>query len=182
MSAAGGSESDPLGLRIVPATPSDVDMVIDLLEEGARWLQAMGIEQWPVGVFSALHDLLTKHVAVGEVFLGVQADFVVATIRLQWSDHEMWPEDEGEAGYVHGLAVRRAWAGRGIGRRMLRWAEATVKQEGKRYLRLDCVAHNERLVRYYLEAGFEPRGQVESHWGEHATLHRRFEKRVADGL
>jgi len=82
---------------------------------------------------------------------------------------------EDDALYLHGFAVRRALAGRGISLAMLTWAAERRREAGKPLLRLDCVAHNARLVRYYDEAGFSRRGTVESRW---ATLHQRFEKPV----
>ena len=172
------SPAEP-SLRIVRAQINDLDTIVAILEEGARWLSDEGIEQWPVGLFSALPHLIADGIAAGEFHLVYLGETPVGALRLQWSDERMWPgADDGEAGYVHSLAVRRAWSGRGIGRQMLAWSEAEVAAAGRAYLRLDCVAHNVRLLRYYEEAGFTRRGRMESHWGDSSTVHQRFEKRV----
>ena len=86
------------------------------------------------------------------------------TLALQWSDEEVWGYAPGDAGYVHGLAIRRDFAGLGLGRELLRWAEDRAALSGKRYLRLDCVAKNRRLNEYYERAGFRCRGRVRV-WG-----------------
>lgn len=164
-------------LRIVLAKESDLDLVVEIREEAARWLSEQGIEQWPVGLFVRTSGYIATRIAAGEEYLGYVGDSAVGTLRLQWSDPGMWPNVEDDAGYAHGFAVRRAWAGRRIGFQMLQWAGARVVAAGRSYLRLDCVAHNEALCRYYEQAGFAPRGQVESRWGA-STLHQRFEKRV----
>jgi len=152
--------------------------IIEIRQEAARWLETKGIEQWPVGLFNQMADYLAERIAAGEEYIVFLGESVVGTLRLQRSDPRMWPESGDDAGYVHGLAVRRERAGRGIGLEMLRWAEGQVVDAGKSLLRLDCVAHNARLVRYYEEAGFARAGQVETKW-DGGTLHQRFEKRVS---
>ncbi len=98
----------------------------------------------------------------------------VGTFALQWSDGETWGGGAGDAGYVHGLAIRRDFAGRGLGRELLRWAEGRVTASGKTYLRLDCPAENRVLNKYYKSAGFSYRGEALV-WGLKVS---RYEKRV----
>jgi len=96
------------------------------------------------------------------------------TLALQWSDEEVWGAVRADAGYVHGLAIRRAFAGRGLGRELLRWAEESTALAGKSYPRLDCRAENGELNGYYERAGFRRRGRV-GIWGFEVNL---YEKRV----
>jgi len=84
----------------------------------------------------------------------------VGTIALLWSDEETWGDVPGAAGYVHGLAVRRDFAGQGLGRALLRWAENRAASSGREHLRLDCVAGNRALNEYYERAGFDHRGHA----------------------
>jgi ribosomal protein S18 acetylase RimI-like enzyme len=63
-----------------------------------------------------------------------------------------WP------GYIHGLAILRKYAGQSLGREILNWAIDMVKKE-KSLVRLDCMAENPRLCRYYEELGFQYVGQ-----------------------
>lgn len=55
---------------------------------------------------------------------------------------------------VKKLAVRRDLKGQGLGRLLLEHAENRIIGNGKRFIRLDCMADNERLNRYYLDAGY----------------------------
>jgi ribosomal protein S18 acetylase RimI-like enzyme len=87
-------------------------------------------------------------------------------LALQRSDEETWGTVAGDAGYVHGLAIRRGFAGTGLGRELLRWAENMVAASGKKYLRLDCVAENTAFNEYYVRAGFGCRGRVPVRWLE----------------
>ncbi|HEY8489680.1 MAG TPA: GNAT family N-acetyltransferase [Dehalococcoidia bacterium] len=139
------------------AGPEDVETVAEILEDAAAWILARGIRQWPARfprsfVSSAIRD--------HEVYLVLDGEAAVGTVTIQWSDEPVWGPQPGDAGYVHRLAVRRDRAGQGLGRWILSWAEERVRAAGRRYLRLDCMAANAGLRRYYEAAGFASRGEV----------------------
>ena len=54
-------------------------------------------------------------------------------------------EQQPNAGYVHKLAVRPAYAGRKIGVEMLQWGESVARNEGKKFLRLNCLAKDRKI-------------------------------------
>lgn len=54
----------------------------------------------------------------------------IGTVMLQWSDEEIWGTMADDAGYVHGLRIRRRAAGLGLGRALLRWAEPRAVAAG----------------------------------------------------
>ena len=78
----------------------------------------------------------------------------LGTITLQWSDKKFWGDLPLDAGYVHKLAIKRSYGGKHLGLRLLEWAEAKARAEGKKYLRLDCLASNRLIRDYYEKAGF----------------------------
>ena len=73
----------------------------------------------------------------------------------------LWPDGALDAVLLFRLAFRRSVAGQGVAGWLLRWAAAYTRERGKRELRLDCWAGNERLKRYYQDAGFESCGNIE---------------------
>lgn len=75
-----------------------------------------------------------------------------------------WADPLGKAGYVRRLAVRRSHAGQGLGSQLLDWAADQVGAAGKRLLRLDCVAENAGLRRYYEGVGFTHLGDVDAEY------------------
>jgi ribosomal protein S18 acetylase RimI-like enzyme len=136
---------------------ADVDEIVAVLSEAARWLLSRGIRQWPDPFPRERVERLVRR---GDFYLARRGGEPVATLALQWSDPTFWGEQPDDAGYVHVLAVRRTQAGRGLDARLLEWAEAEVTARGRRYLRLDCLAENHALRHYYEGQGFEPRGEV----------------------
>jgi GNAT superfamily N-acetyltransferase len=144
-------------LELRRAEPAHVDEIAAVLSEAARWLLARGIRQWPDPFPRSRVEPLVRR---GDFYLARIAGEPVATLALLWSDPTFWGEQREDAGYVHALAVRRSRAGRGLGARLLDWAEAEVVANGREFLRLDCVAENHALRRYYEKQGFQQRGEV----------------------
>lgn len=145
-------------LEVRVAHPYELDVVISILEDAARWMVSHGIEGWRPNSFS--RQRIAEIMERGEMYLAMLAGQAVGTFALQWSDTETWGRVPDDAGYVHGLAVRRDLAGMELGRELLRCAANKVSLSGRKYLRLDCVADNEALNQYYLRAGFGYRGKV----------------------
>jgi ribosomal protein S18 acetylase RimI-like enzyme len=145
-------------LEVRRAGPEDVDEIVAMLSMAARWLLARGIRQWPDPFPRGRVEPLVRR---GDFYLASFDGELAATLALLWSDPAFWGEQPDDAGYLHALAVRRTHAGRGLGARLLDWAEAEVVARGRTYLRLDCLAENDALRRYYQAPGFEPRGEVE---------------------
>jgi GNAT superfamily N-acetyltransferase len=146
-------------LDVVLAQPSDLEVVLSILEEARQWLHAKGIvEQWPGPVPP---EAIAWRIEVNKTYLAYHQDRAIATFTLQWSDEATWRDRPGEALYVHGLAVRRAFAGRQIGERLLQLAAEICTTLGKPYLCLDCWAGNPALSQYYERAGFEHCGTKE---------------------
>jgi GNAT superfamily N-acetyltransferase len=97
----------------------------------------------------------------GEVFVVRGANGALdATLQLQDSDPDVWGADDGDALYLHRLTVARRCAGSGLGGRLLAWALGEAGARGRALLRLDCVASNDFLRRYYAAAGFSERGEA----------------------
>jgi ribosomal protein S18 acetylase RimI-like enzyme len=168
-------------LRIVCAQDQHLGRYIDLLEEVADWLDTRGIKQWRSGNFRLSSDYYAESIKHQEVQLAFVGDELVGTLRLLLREPIVWPDIvEDDAVYVYNLAVRRAWADRRLGRRMLEWAGDRATSLGRRYIRLDCVADNRFLREYYGQAAFEDRGEIEARFPSPVgTLRlRRYEKLV----
>jgi ribosomal protein S18 acetylase RimI-like enzyme len=139
-------------ISIIPAQPSDIDTIQGIYDEIAHWLLSRGIRQWLPEDFSRQRTLVS--IERGQLFLARQGETPVGMVTLQWTDLLIWGDVAVDAGYVHGLGVRRAFASKDIGGALLWWAGEMALAEGKDYLRLDCWSDNFALCRYYERAGF----------------------------
>jgi ribosomal protein S18 acetylase RimI-like enzyme len=130
------------------------------------------VDQWDKTISDEEVDFLIRS---GETYLAVHESGVVGSVRVTERPAVPWEDWSHPAFYVHTLAVRRRYSGRGIGRRILAWAEQEAGRRRLPFLRLDCMAANDRLCRYYQEAGFTPLGQHRRH-----TWFALFERRAGE--
>ena len=79
--------------------------------------------------------------------------------------------------HVHRVAVRRAWAGRGLAGMMLAWCDKHAERLGCGFVRLDCDAQRPKLRAPYERLGF--RYHSERHVGRHTVA--RYERSVRRG-
>jgi GNAT superfamily N-acetyltransferase len=150
---------DRTQLRVVPAKLEDIDSVLGILDEAASWIIEQRLPSvWKPGEFS--RETFLEQISRGEVHIGLVDEQPAGTITLQWADLVFWGEQPPDSGYVHKLAVKRAYAGQKVGLDMLRWAEAEARKAGKRFLRLNCLAEDKKIRDYYERAGFPYKGDV----------------------
>jgi len=151
--------SAPSDLKIVPAKAEDIDIVLGILDEAASWIIEQEIPSvWKPGGFS--RPTFLEQISRGEVHIGLVDESPAGTITLQWADLVFWGEQQPNAGYVHKLAVRPAYSGRKIGLEILKWAEVTARNAGKRFLRLNCLSEDRKIRDYYERAGFLYKGDI----------------------
>jgi ribosomal protein S18 acetylase RimI-like enzyme len=148
-----GLESD---LEIARATPTAAAEVVALLDAAAAWQQSRAIDQWKPGTFE--QDVL-QTIANGDLYVAHRDGAMVGCFMLDDGSPRMtrWLVSQGREptrGVVGRLAVTRDVAGSGLGLQLLRHAERLASSDGITVLRLECPSDNERLRRYYVEAGF----------------------------
>lgn len=153
-------------MKITPATtldftvarPEDLPLVMGILAEAAAWLKQKGIDQLPSPPNEHWQRRMAAAITRREVYtVGIPPNrFGIA--RFTWSDPN-WPDDN-LAGYVHSMAIRPAMQGKNMGGAILSWAGMMAQQQSRQFLRLDCLAGNGRLRRYYEEQGFIYQGEA----------------------
>jgi GNAT superfamily N-acetyltransferase len=140
-------------LSIRQATAQDIDAVIEILSEAARWLEERGMPMW------RQDELLPSHIVAdvdeGQFFLAECDGVPAGTIRFQLEDKLFWPDvPQDDSAFIHRLAVRRRFGGGEVSSALLLWAIAHTHTLGLRYLRLDCEASRTRLRAVYERLGF----------------------------
>ena len=135
-----------------PALPHEIDSVIALLKDAARWSSRFGVPIWKPDEFTVDEhtDLLDR----GELIVGLQDEALAATMRLQTEDRLFWPEDQpGDALYIHKLAVDRSYARSGWPSRLVGYARISARNAHIPFLKLDTVPLP-RMLDLYRDLGF----------------------------
>jgi ribosomal protein S18 acetylase RimI-like enzyme len=145
-------------VRIRRAGPDDFEPARTVLTLAAAWARDRGIERWWPVPFPA--ERLRPALENGHLYVAESAGEIVGTLVFKWDDVKVWGEEPPVAGYVHMLAVRRDRPVRGLGEILLAWSADRTRENGRPLLRLDCLATNESLIRYYEGVGFRRVRQV----------------------
>ncbi|MFJ9826481.1 GNAT family N-acetyltransferase [Streptomyces sp. NPDC101160] len=148
------------------ADTRDLDTLVRLHDDAARWMVANGIDQWRPGTRGPDH--FRARISEGEVWLALHGERAVGAYELWWADEAVWGAQPPVAGYVHRLMTDRAAAPAGTGRVLLAHAEERIAAAGLGLARLDCEARDPRLRSYYEGAGY-------------AAVVERLDKVAADG-
>jgi GNAT superfamily N-acetyltransferase len=151
LSPSVGDARSSLAIRVAEA--HEVGDVCSILLEAAGWQREIGTAMWLPEMLGP--DRVGPDVAAGLFVLARSGGEPAGTFKFQLSDPRFWPELEGDdSAFVHRLAVRRKFAGRGVSTAMLEWAEDRARSLGRSYLRLDCDARRPRLRAVYERHGF----------------------------
>jgi GNAT superfamily N-acetyltransferase len=140
-------------MRIDQARDSEAADIAAVLREAAHWLIDSGRALWAPAEFAP--ERISPDVAAGRYFGAREGEHLVGVMRVDLDDSYFWPEiAPGTSAFVHKLAVRRAWAKRGVSTELLSFARTHARDLGRPFLRLDCVADRADLRTLYENFGF----------------------------
>ena len=140
-------------LTIRQAAPHEAGEVSAILRDAEAWLEGEGMPMWLPEELG--EDRLRHDVEAGMHYLAIVGGELAGTLRFQLEDEEYWPDlPAADSAFVHRLAVRRRFAGTGVGAALLDWAAERARTLGRQLLRLDCDWHRPRLRAFYERNGF----------------------------
>jgi GNAT superfamily N-acetyltransferase len=149
-----------INLRRVKDT--EFDVVYGILHENATWLLSKGIFQWPLDWLESIRPEIRASIHA-ELFYAIEIEnTVVAVLEIRTAPELLWGNNQDEAHYIHKLAIRRKYSDGGLGRKILDIIKSKAQQKNIKFLRLDCVAHNDKLREYYESCGFNLKGIVDA--------------------
>ncbi|GAB3723431.1 hypothetical protein GCM10028816_12550 [Spirosoma lituiforme] len=81
---------------------------------------------------------------------------------ITFEDKEIWEEkDRDDAIYIHRICTNPTLRGNRYIDTLVEWAKGYASRIGKRFVRLDTLGNNTKLIEHYTSAGFNFLGMVE---------------------
>jgi GNAT superfamily N-acetyltransferase len=149
-----------INLRRVRDT--EFDVVYGILHENATWLLSKGIFQWPLDWLESIRPEIRASIDA-ELFYAVEVENTLAAVlEIRSAPEVLWGNNQDKAHYIHKLAIQRKYSDRGLGRDILDLIKSKARQKNINFLRLDCVAHNDKLREYYKSCGFNLKDIVDA--------------------
>ena len=125
---------------------------LSIMREAAQWLIDIGQPMWSLDelttdvIKNPPEEFIVLHESNGEG---------VATCLLSFADSFFWPNiPENTSGFIHKLAVKRKYAGRGYAALLVKHAAQLCREKGIHEIRLDCDPHRKGLCEFYEGIGF----------------------------
>lgn len=139
-----------MSITITPAQPHHMDVILGLLNEVTLDLHHKGIHQWK---YPWVQSDIEPDVTQGNLCLAMIEEHIIGTFSLKAAANQNFPITDNSL-YLYRIAISPALQGKKIGLEIL----AEVKKRShalNKKVYLDCWAGNQKLRRFYLNAGFK---------------------------
>jgi ribosomal protein S18 acetylase RimI-like enzyme len=153
----------PIGqVAVCAASVDDLETILNILGETSDWLGSSGVHEMPNSLPDEINHQVEEEISRGRVFLARAKldNSTVGVMQIDWMDMLYWPMDPIGAGYINNFAITKSFQGNSIGKAMIEWAKEFVREQGRCFIRLNCLASNLPLRQYYERLGFIFRGEV----------------------
>lgn len=147
-------------ISIKEATIEEVSTIKGILYDTAVWLNKKGSTQW-AGLLKGqdVHNI-QKAIERKEVFVACNNNEVIGTFAL-WDNQTEWDidlwgqENHSDYYYLHRIAVDRKRNEKRKGTILIEGAKSIAEKHQKKGIRLDCIASNDQLNRFYRSNNFK---------------------------
>lgn len=139
-------------MKIRPSMHSDIGAFRNFWDSALVYQKARQLPLWPP--FPESH--VEEEIRAGLHFSSDFPDGVLAGyFSVALSDALIWTgEERGDAIYIHRMCVNPLRKGSNLAQSALAWSRGYASSLGRKFVRMDTWADNQRLVDYYVSCGF----------------------------
>ncbi|HKH60548.1 MAG TPA: GNAT family N-acetyltransferase [Flavitalea sp.] len=138
-------------LTITPCEQKDVDEIFLLYSWATQLQKSKGMVEWP----SFPRSLVETEIEEARIWKLSSGDTIACVWSITFSDAQIWEEkDKDNAIYIHRIATRPEFRGNNFVQRIVGWSKTYANSLGKKYVRLDTIGKNQKLIDLYTGAGF----------------------------
>jgi GNAT superfamily N-acetyltransferase len=139
---------------IKQANENDILTIEGILLDAVIWMKKSKLQnQWNED--SIKWDSLSKNYQINDFYINYQNRVPAACIAITDLDTKYWPKiSQGKSLYIHKLAVKREFAGKGISKELINFAKNLSLKSDINSLRLDCNFQRNKLRMLYENEGF----------------------------
>jgi len=144
-------------MNIESCIMSDIEDILALYQ-AARDLQTKKkMVVWPIFERS----FIEKEIQEQRQWKLIIGNIIACNWAITFNDREIWGEkDKNDSIFIHRIATNPVMRGNHYINRIVEWAKEYARQKGKKFIRLDTLGNNTKLIEHYTSAGFEFLGIV----------------------
>jgi len=140
-------------MRIETSTLKDVDVIFDLYRSATIYQkEKKTVVVWPVFEVA----LVKSEIQENRQFKLIIDNVIACVWVVTFSDAQIWEaRDLDPAIYIHRIATHPNFRGQRFMDTIVGWACSFAAENKKRFVRLDTIGENTKLINYYTKAGFD---------------------------
>ncbi|MFO7828623.1 MAG: GNAT family N-acetyltransferase [Bacteroidales bacterium] len=150
-------------MHIQKAIPENLIEIMYLLRQCIEDFNKNNIYQWNVSYPDNFR--LLREIEKGTLYLMINKGVPIATITFDDDQDSVfdgieWKNKNDKFIVIHRIAVFPTWQNKGVGRKLMDFAEQYAKENNYKSIRLDVTSSNEQLVKIYEKLGYTKTGDV----------------------
>ena len=139
-------------MEILNSSIEELDFILDLYKSATEYQKERFISHWPefdsgMVMNEILENRQWKMIIDGEVVCIWATTF---SDPLIWEDKNLDPSV-----YIHRITTNPNFSGRGLVKKIIEWSKIYATQNSKKFVRMDTVGENHKLIEHYTGCGFE---------------------------
>ena len=136
---------------------TDVNEILSLYEAARNLQLQRKMVVWP----SFENDFIEKEIKEERQWKIVIDNVMACNWTITLEDKEIWGEkDRNDAIYIHRICTNPILRGNRYMDEIVVWSKKYAEKIGKRFVRLDTLGNNTKLIEHYTSAGFHFLGMV----------------------
>jgi GNAT superfamily N-acetyltransferase len=137
---------------ITNCTPADLQKILTLYQHARKLQQERQMVIWPdFSTAFILNEILEER-----QFKITSTDEMVCNWAITFNDKEIWESrDKNDSIFIHRICVNENFRGHRYIDKIVDWAREYAKSRDKKYIRLDTLGDNKKLIAHYTSAGFD---------------------------
>jgi GNAT superfamily N-acetyltransferase len=139
---------------IKQADEFDIPIIEEILLDAVNWLSESGMQNtWNES--NVKWSSLSKSYNINNFYIAYENGLPAACMALTDYDPTFWPDiPKGESLFLHKVAVKRAFSGKGFSKELIDFAKKLALSCGINAIRLNCNQHRSKLRAVYENEGF----------------------------
>jgi GNAT superfamily N-acetyltransferase len=139
-------------MEIQNSSIEDLDFILDLYRSATEYQKERFISHWPEFDKQMVIDEIVEHRQWKMIIDGV----VVCIWATTFSDPLIWEEREIDPSvYIHRITTNPDFRGKGLVKKIVEWSKGYAINNGKKFVRMDTVGENLKLIQHYTSCGFD---------------------------
>lgn len=151
MGSDSADEPAKVMMKIQNSTIEDLDEIFEMYKWATNLQKAHLVVPWP----EFERDLIEKDIGEKSHWKMVTDNKIACIWTTTFSDPFIWEERNADpAVYIHRIATHPSFRGQNLVTKIVEWATRYAKLNNKKFIRMDTVGENKKLIEHYERCGF----------------------------